>query len=104
MNQFFYSDNIFDETIILPKEEAHHALQVLRKNIGDTIISSGNSAIFPDGIIIGEVISFQKIPGENFYKIKILFFEDLNRIHYVYVAESLMRQEKELLELNAKDD
>jgi len=73
-------------------------------NIGDTIISSGNSAIFPDGIIIGEVISFQKIPGENFYKIKILFFEDLNRIHYVYVAESLMRQEKELLELNAKDD
>ncbi len=73
-------------------------------NIGDTIISSGNSAIFPDGIIIGEVISFQKIPGENFYKIKIQFFEDLNRIHYVYVAESLIKQEKELLELNAKDD
>jgi len=73
-------------------------------NIGDTIISSGNSAIFPDGIIIGKVISFQKIPGDNFYKIQIQFFEDLNRIHYVYVAESLIKDEKELLELNAKDD
>jgi rod shape-determining protein MreC len=73
-------------------------------SIGDTIISSGNSAIFPDGIVIGEVISFQKIPGDNFYKIKIQFFEDLNRLHYVNVAESLIRQEKELLELNAKDD
>ena len=73
-------------------------------NIGDTIISSGNSAIFPDGIAIGKVISFQKIPGNNFYKMRIQFFEDLNRLHYVYVAESLIKPEKELLELKAKDD
>ena len=73
-------------------------------NIGDTIISSGNSAIFPIGITIGEVISFQKIPGDNFYKIKIRFFEDLNRLHYVYVTESIIKEEKESLELKAKDD
>ena len=73
-------------------------------NVGDTIISSGNSAIFPHGIAIGKVISFQRIPGDNFYKMRIQFFKDLNRLHYVYVAESLIKQEKELLELNAKDD
>ena len=73
-------------------------------NIGDTIISSGNSAIFPVGIIIGRVMSFQRIPGDNFYKIKILFFEDLNQLHYVYVAESLIKKEKELFELKAIDD
>jgi rod shape-determining protein MreC len=73
-------------------------------NIGDTIISSGNSAIFPVGIIIGKVISFQRIPGDNFYKIKILFFEDLNQLHYVYVAESLIKEDKELLELKVIDD
>jgi len=73
-------------------------------NIGDTIISSGNSAIFPIGITIGKVISFQKIPGGNFYKIKIRFFEDLNRLHYVYVTESIIKEEKESLELKAKDD
>ena len=73
-------------------------------SIGDTIISSGNSAIFPEGIAIGQVKSFQEIPGDNFYKIKIDFFEDMNRLHYVYIAESLIKQEKELLELNAEDD
>ena len=73
-------------------------------NIGDTIMSSGNSAIFPVGITIGKVISFQRIPGDNFYKIKILFFEDLNQLRYVYVAESIIKKEKELLELQVKDD
>jgi len=38
MTQFFYSDHVFNETIILPEDEAHHALKVLRKHQGDTII------------------------------------------------------------------
>ncbi len=71
-------------------------------SIGDTIISSGNSAIFPVGITIGKVISFEKIPGDNFYQINIQFFEDLNRITYVYITESLIKDEKKLLESEAK--
>jgi len=39
MTQFFYSALIFDKTIILPEEEAHHALKVLRKKKGDIIFS-----------------------------------------------------------------
>ena len=35
MTQFFYSDHIFNETIILPEDEAHHALKVVRKHKGD---------------------------------------------------------------------
>ena len=38
MNQYFYSDQISDNFIILPEEEAHHAINVLRKKIGDIII------------------------------------------------------------------
>ena len=38
MTQFFYSDHIFDESVILPEDEAHHVLKVLRKNQGDTIL------------------------------------------------------------------
>ena len=38
MHQFYYTDNVLEETIILPEDEAHHALKVLRKNQGDTII------------------------------------------------------------------
>ena len=38
MTQFFFSDHIFDETIILPEDEAHHALKVLRKHQGENIV------------------------------------------------------------------
>ena len=37
MTQFYYSDHIFNETIILPEDEAHHVLKVLRKHQGDSI-------------------------------------------------------------------
>ena len=38
MTEFFYSNHVFDETIILPEDEAHHVLQVLKKQEGDSII------------------------------------------------------------------
>ena len=38
MDQYFYSEQIYNDYIILPEEEAHHAVKVLRKKIGDTII------------------------------------------------------------------
>ena len=38
MSQFYYSDHVYNETIILPENEAHHVLNVLRKHQGDSII------------------------------------------------------------------
>ena len=38
MEQFFYSTEIYDDCIILPEDEALHALKVLRKKTGDTIM------------------------------------------------------------------
>jgi len=37
VEQFFYSTQIYDNFIILPEDEALHALKVLRKNTGDMI-------------------------------------------------------------------
>ena len=37
MEQYFYSTQIYEDFIILPESEAHHALKVLRKKIGDKI-------------------------------------------------------------------
>jgi len=36
--QFFYSDQIFNDTIVLSEDEANHALKVLRKHQGDNLI------------------------------------------------------------------
>ena len=38
MSQFFYSDQIFNDTILLSEDEANHALKVLRKHQGDCLI------------------------------------------------------------------
>ena len=35
MDQYFYSTHIYDNFLILPEDEAHHALKVLRKKKGD---------------------------------------------------------------------
>ena len=37
MEQFFYSTQIYDDSIILPEDEALHALKVLRKKNGDQV-------------------------------------------------------------------
>lgn len=100
-NEFFLGRmlwNGFDYRSSVVEDIPNHA----DISIGDTIISSGNSAIFPEGIDIGKVKSFEKIPGDNFFKINIQFFQDLNQLHYVYIAESLIKNEKELLEKNAE--
>ena len=61
MSQFFYSDNIFDNIIILSEDEAHHVLKVLRKNIGDTIkIVDGNGRLYKtiiDSICILKILN-----------------------------------------------
>ena len=38
MDQFFYSTHIYEDSINLPEDEAHHALKVLRKHKGDKIV------------------------------------------------------------------
>jgi 16S rRNA (uracil1498-N3)-methyltransferase len=47
MDQYFYSTRIYDDFIILPEDEAHHALKVLRKKIGDKItVVDGKGGVY----------------------------------------------------------
>ena len=72
--------------------------------IGDTIVTSGFSTIFPEGILIGKVESFEKPQGLNFYTIKVALFNDVNRAQYVYVVNNLLREERLKIEKEAKND
>ncbi len=64
-------------------------------NKGDTIISSGNSNIFPEGLLIGTISDFEIASDENFNNAEILFATDFNSLGYVEVVVDLMRKEKE---------
>ncbi len=71
---------------------------------GDTIETSGYSAIFPEGIMLGTIESSELKPGKNFYDIKVKSKLDMTNIQYVYVLENLFRDEIEELENAVKQD
>jgi rod shape-determining protein MreC len=60
---------------------------------GDTILTSGNSQIFPEGIIIGFVEYIDEEMDNMFKKGKIRFSVDYNQVMYVYVVENTRRDE-----------
>lgn len=65
---------------------------------GDTIVTSGYSTIFPEGVLIGRVDTIIRPPGLNFYDIKVSLFNDMNNIQYVYVVSDLFKEERLTLE------
>ena len=71
---------------------------------GDTIVTGGKSTIFPEGIGIGTIKSFELDPSENFYSIKVELFNDMTNIGYVYVIENLDRAEIRTLEQQTADE
>lgn len=70
--------------------------------LGDTIITSGFSHIFPEGVIIGTIDDFRINPGDNFYTADIKYAIDYNRIYHVYVVKNL--QGEEILELEKAEE
>jgi rod shape-determining protein MreC len=81
-----------DPTTSVLYDIPHH----VNLNKGDTIVTSGFSAIFPEGILIGTIDDF-KIEGANFYTINTKLSTDFRKLNHVYVIENLFREE--LLEL-----
>jgi rod shape-determining protein MreC len=66
-------------------------------NVGDTIETTGYSAIFPEGIMVGTVSDFEKVGGD-FYKIIISVKADFKRIHFVDVIGNMKKTEELNLE------
>jgi rod shape-determining protein MreC len=70
--------------------------------VGDTIITSGNSDIFPEGLLIGTISNFTIAQDENFNNGEIFFSTDFNSLGYVEVVIDIMRAEKEELKASFK--
>jgi rod shape-determining protein MreC len=60
---------------------------------GDTILTSGNSQIFPEGIIVGTVEKIDDELENVFKKGKVRFSIDYNSLTYVYIVENSSRHE-----------
>jgi rod shape-determining protein MreC len=60
---------------------------------GDTILTSGNSQIFPEGLMIGTVEYIDEEMENMFKSGKVRYSIDYNKVHYVYVVENTTRGE-----------
>jgi rod shape-determining protein MreC len=66
--------------------------------LGDTIITSGFSQIFPEGIMIGTISNYEIRRGDNFFTIEVELSADFNNLNYVSVVKNIYREE--ILELS----
>jgi len=67
--------------------------------IGDEVVTSGFSAIFPEGVPVGYVKSFEKDLSTDFYTIDVELYTDFHNIKYIYAIRN-----KDKTELKASDD
>lgn len=68
--------------------------------IGDTIVTSGYSAMFPAGIVVGKVADFKRQHDDNFYTLEVELSADFQALDNVRVMinrnqEEQLRVEKE---------
>lgn len=69
-------------------------------NPGDTVVTSGNSAIFPEGIPIGIVENTKKEKNDNFNSIRVKLFINIGDINHVLIVKNNYREEQLNLERN----
>lgn len=87
-------------------DDPTHALldNVLRETRlvrGDTVVTSGYNAVFPEGIFIGTIDSFVKEPDKNFWTVRVRLAVNFANLTHVYVVTSRTRAERDTLEARA---
>ncbi len=87
------------------KDLTHMTIKAIPKHsaitMGDTIITSGYSSIFPKGIEIGTIDKFwvDKSAGDN-YIILVKLFINMNNISYCYVIDNKLLIEQKSVEID----
>ena len=68
-------------------------------SIGDTIVTGGNSLIFPKGIPVGYVDSYKLDNSENYLELEVKLATDMTNIEKLYVLKN-----NNLREINSLDE
>jgi rod shape-determining protein MreC len=76
----------------------------VKLNKGDTLVTTSFSAVFPEGIPVATIDSFEIKPGDNFYTIRVNLTTHFQNISYVYIVNNLQKEEQRKLEESHKND
>jgi rod shape-determining protein MreC len=77
-------------------------LAAIRK--GDTIVTGGQSVIFPENINIGTISNIYTSTETNYYTLDVKLFNDMTNLGHVYIIKSKNRDELINLEKREKDE
>jgi rod shape-determining protein MreC len=75
----------------------------VKLNVGDTVVTSGFNAIFPEGIMIGTVAEKDLRPEALTYDITVALSQDFRKLSYVSVVKSYLKSEQDSLELKVEE-
>ena len=65
---------------------------------GDTIVTSGYSSVFPEGVPVGTILSGSRDREDNFYTLRIKLFTDFSTLSTVRVIRDKMKDELSVVE------
>ena len=77
-------------------------LAAIRK--GDTIVTGGQSVIFPENINIGTIDKIYIDDQTNYYTLNVKLFNDMTNLGHVYIIKSKDREEIINLEKQTKSE
>jgi len=60
---------------------------------GDTVVTDERSMIFPEGLRIGYVESYELQEDQNFFTVKLRLANDFSSTNYVYIVEDELKDE-----------
>ncbi len=91
--QLFWTGSSIDQVKL--EEIPKHVLV----QIGDTVVTSGYSILFPENIMIGRVTKVHAQPEKNFLEIDVKLSAPMANLNYVYVIDHLYKNE--IMELDS---
>jgi rod shape-determining protein MreC len=60
----------------------------VRAVVGDTVVSSGYSSVFPEGIMIGIISSIKPADNQNYLDIDVKLHADFSKLNHVYLVRN----------------
>lgn len=66
--------------------------------VGDTVVTSGFNAVFPEGVLVGIIEEVSLGPEAQFYDLKVRLAQDFSSLAFVEIVRSSLLYEKDSLE------
>ncbi|MBK8659557.1 MAG: rod shape-determining protein MreC [Bacteroidetes bacterium] len=86
-------DGIFPDEAILEDVPKHAPVKV-----GDTVVTSGYSQLFPRNVMIGVVKKVHAEPEKGFLDVSVRLTSDFGNLNYVYVVNNIRKEEMQQLD------